>query len=74
MAKRPRHPNKEIEEAVQYAESNGWTWTAAPGYAWGRLWCPHGKRGGCHFGVWSTPNNRHSHARHIRRQVDRCPH
>ena len=24
MAKRPKHPNKEIEAAILYAEKNGW--------------------------------------------------
>jgi hypothetical protein len=74
MAKRPRHPDKDIEEAVQYAEANGWIWTPSGGHAWGVLWCPLGQRGGCRFGVWSTPRNPHNHARFIRRQVDRCPH
>jgi hypothetical protein len=37
MAKRPRHPNKEIEAAVQYAEVNGWTCTVLGGHAWGIL-------------------------------------
>src|SRR5881227_3578283 len=37
---RPRHPNKEIEAAVRYAEARGWTLTPAKGHAWGRLRCP----------------------------------
>ena len=62
MAKqRSRHPNKEIEAAVQYAEANGWTCTVPGGHAWGILWCTHGRRGGCRFGVWSTPRSPDNH-------------
>ena len=74
MAARPRHPNKEIEAAVAYAESKGWTCELAKGHAWGHLLCPHHGRDGCMIGVWSTPRNREGHARAIRRLVDRCPH
>jgi len=35
MAKRPRHPDKDIEAAVKYAEANGWIWTPSGGHAWG---------------------------------------
>lgn len=69
---RPRHPNKEVEEAVQYAESEGWT-VRMQGH-WGRLYCEHADRDGCHFGVWSTPKNAGNHAKQIKRDVDRCPH
>jgi hypothetical protein len=63
---RPRHPDKDIEAAVSYAESCGWVCTISKrGHAWGRLRCPYGQRGGCQFSVWSTP---------IRREVARCPH
>jgi hypothetical protein len=71
---RPRHPNKEIEAAVRYAEGLGWTCTLSTGHAWGRLRCAHGQRGGCQFSVWSTPRNAHNHAAQIRRRVDKCPH
>jgi hypothetical protein len=27
VAGRPKHPDKDIEAAVQYAESKNWTWT-----------------------------------------------
>ncbi len=72
MADRPRHPNKEVEEAVEYAESLGWT-VRMLGH-WGRLLCPHADRNGCQVGVFSTPKNCGNHARQIRRDVDRCPH
>ena len=72
MAARPRHPNKEVEEAVAYAESRKWTWRKQ-GH-WGRIYCAHADRDGCQFGVNSTPKNAGNHARQIIRAVDRCPH
>jgi hypothetical protein len=74
MAARPRHPHKEIEAAVRYAEAKGWTCEMSKGHAWAHLLCPHHDRDGCLIGVWSTPRNREGHARAIMRQVDRCPH
>lgn len=71
---RPRHPNKHIEAAIQYAESLGWRVQMSQGHAWGRLFCSQGGRGGCIISVWSTPKNPENHARHIRREVDHCPH
>lgn len=71
---RPRHPNKEIEAAVQYAEAEGWTLMLSRGHAWGHLRCPFGRRGGCITPVWSTPRSPEAHADRIRRDVDRCQH
>lgn len=71
---RPRHPNKHIESAVRYAEALGWSYVKSKGHAWGRLFCPAGDRDGCIVSVWSTPRVPENHARHIRREVDRCPH
>jgi hypothetical protein len=71
---RPRHPNKHIEKAVQYAEAMGWRVELSQGHAWGRLFCPHATPEGCIISVWSTPRNPENHARHIRREVDQCPH
>lgn len=74
MAKRHRHPKPEIEKAISEAEATGWVVTQdGTGHCWGRLWCPGGK-GGCHFSIWSTPKKPLNHARHIRRQVKKCPH
>ena len=69
---RARHPNKEVEEAVEYAESLGWTCRKL-GH-WGRLFCPHADRDGCQVGVNGTPKNAGAHARQIARAIDRCPH
>ena len=71
---RPRHPNKHIELAIQYAESLGWRVELSQGHAWGHLLCPRSTREGCIVAVWSTPKNPENHARHIRRDVDMCPH
>lgn len=72
--KRPRHTDKHIESAVRYAESLGWRVEISGGHAWGRLFCPNSTRDGCIISVWSTPRSPESHARHIRREIDRCPH
>ena len=72
----PIHPNKHIREAIRYAERKGWTVTkaAARAHIWGVLWCRRRDRQGCRIRVMSTPRNPESHARDIRRDVDRCPH
>jgi hypothetical protein len=72
MAGRPKHPKKEVEEVVAYAEAKNWRWRKM-GH-WGRLFCPHADRDGCRFGVNGTPKNAGNHARQIIRAVDRCPH
>ena len=74
---RKKHPKKEIEAALQYAEGNGWRIETGGAHAWGRLYCPlndgecrHGRY--CISGIWSTPKNSMYHARHIRQIVDNC--
>jgi hypothetical protein len=74
MANRPRHPDQDIERAIQYAEIHGWRVVISGGHAWGRLFCPANVRGACIVSVWSTPRNAVKHARQIRKRVDRCPH
>jgi hypothetical protein len=37
---RSKHPNKEIEAAVQHAEGKGWRVTSSKGHAWGKMYCP----------------------------------
>jgi len=67
---RSRHPKKEVEDAVQYAEEAGWSWQPSGGHAWGRLLC---SKGCCQLSVWSTPRSPGDHGRQICRKVDRCP-
>lgn len=71
---RPRHPDKEIEKAVRYAESLGWRVEISRGHAWGRLFCPLATPDGCIINVYSTPRSGQNHARHIVKDVDHCPH
>jgi hypothetical protein len=71
---RHSHSKKEIEAAISYAESKGWTVKTAKGSIWGRIYCPHHSRDGCRISVWSTPRVPESHAKDIRRIVDRCNH
>ncbi len=69
-----KHPDKEIEAALQHARGKGWSAIkSAKGHCWGMIRCAHG-RGGCQKSVWSTPRSPQNHADAIRRFVDRCPH
>jgi len=45
----PRHPNKDIELAIRYAEDCGWRYKASgkSSHAWGKLMCVEANRGGC---------------------------
>jgi len=45
---RPKHPNKEIEQAIRYAELKGWRYQSLghSAHAWGRLLCPLASREG----------------------------
>ena len=75
---RNTHPKKEVDEALEYAEAQGWTVEKATGHAWGRLYCPYNDaecRCGefCIVSVWSTPENPSNHARQLKRVVDNCP-
>jgi hypothetical protein len=71
---RPRHPNKEIEAAVRWAESLGWRFVKGRGHVWGILLCPAAVRAGCRVRVDSTPRTSENHAHYVRRRVGRCPH
>jgi hypothetical protein len=37
---RTRHPKKEVEEAIQHAEANGWRIQIGGSHAWGKMYCP----------------------------------
>jgi len=74
---RPRHPSKEIEKALAYAETQGWHVRLLSGHAWGKIQCPwndSGCRCGtfCQVSVWSTPRVPEHMAHNIRRVVDGC--
>lgn len=74
---RKRHPDKDIERALCYAEQHGWRVEAGGGHAWGKMYCPTNDRE-CRCGefcitsIWSTPRSATNHARQIRRVVDHC--
>ena len=76
MINRKKHPNKEIEEAIRFAENRGWRYRKAGGsaHAWGRLLCPLQGREGCSMSIWSTPRDADTHAKQIRHRVNSCPH
>ena len=59
---RTSHPKKDIEEAIMYAEREGWRVEVGGSYAWGRIYCPYNDaecRCGefCITSVWSTPKS-----------------
>ena len=74
---RSRHPKKEVEEAIRYAEGHGWVITVGGSHAWGKMYCPKNDKA-CRCGefcitsIWSTPKNPSNHARGLRRVVDGC--
>jgi hypothetical protein len=74
---RRRHANKDIEDALAHAESQGWRIEKSRGHAWGRMYCPFNDadcRCGefCVASIWSTPKNAQNHAKQICRIVDNC--
>jgi hypothetical protein len=71
---RPRHPCKEIEEAVQHAEALGWRVFVGGSHSWGSLYCPREDRDGCKIHVDSTLKNPEGHARKILRLIRQCGH
>jgi len=76
---RKRHPRKEIEAAIQYAEMQGWIVVEGRGHCWGVLRCPWNDtecRCGafCITSVWSTPRVPENEARKIKRVIDGCMH
>lgn len=72
MVGRARHPKKQVEDALVYAEGKGWTVNKRDGrgHAWGVAHCG----GDCTVWIWSTPANPDNHARQIRRAIDSCSH
>jgi len=72
MSKRNRHPKKEIEAAVAYAESQGWRYIKGKNHCWGRLLCPHEDQSGCRISVYGTPKCPEDHARIIVAAIKKC--
>jgi hypothetical protein len=74
MPGRRRHPKKQVEKALVYAEEYGWMVTTSSGraaHAWGMLRCPDGSH---RQSIYSTPRSADNLAKLIRRAVIRCPH
>lgn len=74
---RKSHPKKEIEDALRYAEAQGWRVEVGGSHAWGKIKCPYNDkecRCGefCLFCIWSTPKNSGNHAKQIKQAVDNC--
>ena len=76
MKKRSKHPNKEIESAIKYAEERGWEHRESgdSSHAWGKLNCPLHTREGHHMSIYTTPKNPTNYAKLIRQRVDKCEH
>lgn len=74
---RKAHSKQEVEEALKYAEKNGWRVEVGGSHAWGKIYCPYNDKE-CRCGefcissIWSTPRNAGNHAKQIRRVVDNC--
>ena len=74
---RRKHPKKEVERALDYAERHGWRVGVGGSHCWGKLYCPANDmkcRCGefCRVSIWGTPRNPGTYARQIRRVVDNC--
>lgn len=72
---RKKHPNKDVEAAIKYAESQ--EWMVKEGGHWGMLYCPYndsdcrcGTR--CKAGIWGSPKNPGNHSKQLREVVDGC--
>jgi hypothetical protein len=75
---RPRHPKKEVEKALRYAEQKGWrVQYRGKGHCWGQILCKQNSlkcRCGefCITSVNSTPRNEKTHSNQLKRVVDNC--
>jgi hypothetical protein len=69
---RQRHPHKETEAVLRYAESLGWTVVVGGSHAWGFLMCPSKRRGACNFQIPCTPHNPEGAAGRLKRKVNNC--
>ncbi|WP_336932417.1 hypothetical protein [Acinetobacter bereziniae] len=73
MAKRPKHPNKHIEAAIEYALENGWKYieTGNSAHAFCILRCIQG-HGDHSMSVYSTPKKPEDRAKDILKMVKKC--
>lgn len=76
MAGRSKHPKPEVEDALRHAEANGWVVEDGRAH-WGVMYCPTndgvcGCKEWCKTSISGTPRNAGTHAKQIRRVVDRC--
>ncbi len=75
---RTKHPNKEIEQALLYAEKHGWIVKkgSKSAHSWGKMYCPSNNqcRNGiyCIKSIWSTPKSSQNHAKSIKEIIDKC--
>ena len=73
---RSKHPDKEVEKAIQHAESKGWRVETNRAH-WGVMFCPKNNKdcgGGAHCmtSINGSPKNPSNHAKQIKRIVDKC--
>ncbi|SDF33989.1 hypothetical protein SAMN04515659_0713 [Dyella sp. 333MFSha] len=73
---RNTHSKRQVEDALRYAESNGWRVESQRSH-WGVMYCPANNRlcacgEFCMTSIAGAPQNPETHARKLRRIVDRC--
>nr|WP_318381681.1 hypothetical protein [uncultured Enterobacter sp.] len=68
------HPDKHLRAAIDYALSEGWTFTpgGASAHCFGRLVCGSPGHKDHMMSIWSTPRSAQNHAKQIIRMVRRC--
>lgn len=73
MAKRPKHTNKHIAAAIDYALENGWKYveTGKSAHAFCILRCTQGHSEHS-MSVFSTPQKPENHAKKILKMVEKC--
>lgn len=69
-----KHPNKHIQEAIDYAVSKGWVIVVAgrAAHCYAKIRCGIAGHREHMMSIWSTPGNPEHHAKQIRRMIDRC--
>ncbi|WP_275555624.1 hypothetical protein [Mixta sp. Marseille-Q2659] len=67
-----KHPNKHIQDAIEFALLCGWRFRPSNGHAFGRLICDVPEHSEHQISIWSTPRIPEYHAEQIRRKVSQC--